>query len=473
MAKDIFPMRCMHLVDWSKKATLVVTSCVVVFTSTAVSATNSGPADHVIVVSIDALLPEYVVPGEKSADFCPNMSKLRAAGGYAERAIAVYPTLTYPNHAAIATGVGPGRNGIVSNGLFSIDFSESRGAWFADDLDAPAIWDITHAAGMTAAAFFWPVSVGAEGLTWNLPEFWHSEHGSEIVQMRRFATPGLMGEIEVLLDDNIRQHLNPIDKRDALATTAALHVFEEHRPNLMLIHFLEADKIQHRVGRGGEGLGESMRTQDAHVGAIWDKVEELGLSDRTVLIVLGDHGFSDTERMLGVNAHLISEGLIKLDEDGEIEHWDGIVHATGNSAGVYFRDGASEAARERVRSEIEAFAVDSDGNRRFTIIERDELDRLGGHGPAAFWLEGEPGIMFSNSFHRSWIDRASSMRGNHGGHPHKYEMATGFMISGAGIKAGTVAEEVLLVDVAPTIAALLGLEFPDSEGRVLDEFFID
>lgn len=438
--------------------------------STSLLVWAAPPAEHVIVVSIDALLPEYVVPGDKSGEFCPNITALRDAGGYAERAIAVYPTLTYPNHAAIATGVGPGRNGIVSNGVFSIDFSDSRGAWFASDLQSPALWDVTHAADMTAAAFFWPVSAGAEGLTWNLPEFWYSEHGSEIAQMRRYATPGLIDEIEDLIGDDLFNHLNPIDKRDALATAAAIHVFEQYRPNLMLIHFLEADKIQHRTGRGGEGLDESMRVQDAHIGAIWDKVGQLGLRDRTTIIVLGDHGFADTERMLGVNAHLIAEGLIDLDDDGNVERWDGIVHATGNSAAVYFREGAGEQARTRMRAAIEDFATDTEGNLRYTVIERDELDELGAHGPAAFWLEGEPGIMFSNSFHSAWIDRASGLRGNHGGHPHKYEMATGFMISGAGVKAGAVVEEVLLVDVAPTVAALLGLEFPNPDGRVVEEF---
>jgi len=414
------------------------------------------------------LLPEFYLPGPRSAA-CPTLTRLREGGTTARRMRPVYPSLTYPGHASLVTGVHPARHGIIANTLFTPPQRHQRGAWFAADLQAPALWDLTRAHGLTAAAVFWPVSAGAEGLDWNLPEFWTSSHGSEYIWMRRFTTPSLWDRLFGDGDERVTDLLHPVEHRDALAVTAALELLREHRPHLLLLHLMASDKAQHRFGRAAPELDPVMRTLDGHIARLWAEVVALGMEEDTVLVVLGDHGFRDVDRMIGLNVLLLREGLITLDEEGEVSTWSAMIHATGTSAGVYLNDDAPAEDRIRVSAVLEGFAVDDAGRTRYTRIPADALAQLGGPSGAAFYLEGGPGVMMSSSFHPAFLERRASLRGNHGGLPSDPDLATGVLFAGAGIRAGVVLEAVDLVDIAPTVAALLGLRFPDTDGRILDE----
>jgi hypothetical protein len=86
---------------------------------------------------------------------------------------------------------------------------------------------------------------------------------------------------------------------------------------------------------------------------------------------------------------------------------------------------------------------------------------------AAFGLEVAPGYGYSGAC-RGPLVRAGR-GGTHGFLPTRPAMATGFIAHGAGVKPGVVIERVRLVDVAPTVARLLGLATPPMEGRVLAE----
>jgi predicted AlkP superfamily pyrophosphatase or phosphodiesterase len=65
--------------------------------------------------------------------------------------------------------------------------------------------------------------------------------------------------------------------------------------------------------------------------------------------------------------------------------------------------------------------------------------------------------------------RPANIKGNHGYLPTKPGLQTGFIAAGRGIKKGVVLDSIRLVDVAPTIAELLGLEMKDTDGRARKE----
>ena len=429
---------------------------------------SPAPQRHVILVSVDGLLPTFYLPGPRS-QICPTLTRLRESGAAARRVRPVYPSLTYPGHASMVTGVHPARHGIIANTLFTPPQRHQRGAWFAEDLQSPALWELTHARGLTAAAVFWPVSAGAEGLAWNLPEFWTSSHGSENLWMRRFTTPSLWNRLSSLHDDRLIDQLHPVENRDALAVTAALEILRAHQPHLLLLHLMASDKVQHRYGRAAPELDPVMRTLDGYIARLWEEVIALGMAEKTVLMVLGDHGFRDVDRMIGLNVLLLREGLITLNEEGEVAAWSAMIHATGTSAGVYLNDHAPAEDLLRVSAILEDYAVDERGLTRYTLIPADHLAELGGPPGAAFYLEGGPGVMLSSSFHPAFLERRASLRGNHGGLPDDLDLATGLVCAGAGIRVGVMLDTVNLVDIAPTIAALLGMPFPDTDGRVLTE----
>jgi len=110
--------------------------------------------------------------------------------------------------------------------------------------------------------------------------------------------------------------------------------------------------------------------------------------------------------------------------------------------------------------------VDSSGKRLYQIIEKDELVKLGGPRDAAFCLEGELGIMFSGLATGDFV-RSANLQGNHGYLPTKPGLQTGFIAVGRGIKRCVVVDNMRLVDVAPTVAALLGVELKDIDGHAI------
>jgi hypothetical protein len=99
------------------------------------------------------------------------------------------------------------------------------------------------------------------------------------------------------------------------------------------------------------------------------------------------------------------------------------------------------------------------------IIERDQLDRLGAFPGAIVALEAVDGYYFSMANPAARVlQQGDPCKGMHGYLPTNPEMATGFIASGRGIRPGVIVPTLRMLDVAPTIAALLNLDLPTAEG---------
>lgn len=424
-------------------------------------------SNHVLIISIDGLRPEFCVPGAMAAT-CETMSSLREAGSYAKGAMPPYPSMTYPGHSTIVTGVHPARHGVIANSTWELPATEGRGYWFARDLEAPAIWDAAHEAGMTVGAVMWPVTAESKNIDWNIPEFWTTPLGRELDMIRQHATSGLLSNIEARA--GAMSHDNAI-KWDEFITQAAAHIIREHRPNLMFVHLLESDKTQHGGGRNAPELPAVMRRLDGHVYDLVEATRKAGTFERTTFIVLGDHGFADIQKALAPNVVLVQEGFLTLAGE-RVTDWRAIVRNTGGSAGVFLRDPKDTTTAVKVRTALENGGRDKAGRPLYRIIAKDELTKLGGPSEAAFYLEAEPGYTFIGAVTGGEVVRESKLKGNHGFLPTNPDMHTGFIASGRGIKRGVALDVIRLADVAPTVAALLGLKMPDADGRVLTEILV-
>ena len=103
------------------------------------------------------------------------------------------------------------------------------------------------------------------------------------------------------------------------------------------------------------------------------------------------------------------------------------------------------------------------------MLTRAELDALGAMTGAALGLEASPGWALGVSCDRGLTEPTRTGLGTHGFLPSRPTMATGFIATGAGVRAGVALERVRLIDIAPTAAHLLGIPAPPVEGRVLRE----
>jgi predicted AlkP superfamily pyrophosphatase or phosphodiesterase len=111
----------------------------------AVSTDSPAP---VVLISIDGMKPDYVLEADKYGLKIPHLRRLVSEGAYASGVRGVLPTVTYPSHTTMVTGVSPAKHGIVANTPFD-PFSRNFGGWYwySEDIKVPTLWDVASKGG--------------------------------------------------------------------------------------------------------------------------------------------------------------------------------------------------------------------------------------------------------------------------------------------------------------------------------------
>jgi predicted AlkP superfamily pyrophosphatase or phosphodiesterase len=400
-----------------------------------------------VIVSIDGLRPEFYA----DAEMAPTLTAMAEAGARAGAVESVYPSSTYPAHATIVTGVRPAKHGIQANTTWTEQGSSRDWYWYAKDLRARTLWQAARDKGLRVAITYWPTTVGAPA-DLLLGEIWDPEGKETVRRLASSATPGLLGELA--LGVGIPQEKIASDREaiDAFVSRAAAYVFKKHRPNLQLVHLLNVDEVEHREGPSAPAVRDAVRVQDQNVARIRKAIADSGVGDRTTLIVVGDHGFTTIERNVGPNNLFRDAGLLE-EEGGKIRTWRAITRSSGGSASIYVKDAKDLA---RVKEVLLAGAASA-----YRVLERPELDALGYNPDAAFALEPAEGVAITERLGPS----TPTVKGNHGQLPTRPGLQTGFIAEGARVRPGARIARMKLVDIAPAVAELLGLDLPGVEGK--------
>jgi predicted AlkP superfamily pyrophosphatase or phosphodiesterase len=437
----------------TRRRLLVAALGLVAFAGCAHLAAAPPPVRHVVLISIDALRPEFYLDDAYAA---PELRALSRAGSHARAVEPVFPTVTYPNHASIVTGVRPARHGVLFNVLF--DPAGERGRWFeeASDLQASPLWEWARAAGLRTAAVMWPSTLGAR-IDLLVPERDYYARREPLALLRAAVTPGLFERLGITPPPEM---FKDIVRWDDFLTRVAAAMIADARPQLLLIHLVQMDYFQHRGGREGAEVKPALARIDQHVGTLVRALREAELGEHAVVIVTGDHGFQDVHQLVLPNEVLARAGLRGCPRPGE--GWRATTHIAGG-AGAVFVNPPGDAD---VIAKAEA-ALRQEAGSRYAVLSRDELDRLGALTGAALGLEAAPGYALAGSCGAALTRRGDG--GTHGFLPSRPSMATGFIAAGAGVRSGVALERIRVIDIAPTAARLLGLTPPAVEGRVIDE----
>lgn len=414
-------------------------------------------ATHVLLISIDGLGADWYPAIRADTERYPTLNRMLREGSHAERMVGVFPTLTYPSHASIVTGAWPAQHGVPSN-------YDRGGGWVleADQLTVPPLWDVARRQGLQVALVNWPITYGAD-VDYLIPQNLDF-HASDLAdQIRSHSTPGLFEDLEQatgavvmlpFLHHDAGYHL------DNMTGRFAAELVRRHTPNLLLAHFLDLDHRQHMNGTSAEEAKEALAQIDAWLGKILAAVDGAGIVESTAIVVVGDHGFSDVEYEICLPT-LLQAAELPLPARGSpgeasLELWMA-------RASVALRAAPELNARQRV---AEVIAAQLSG--LVSVLDKQDLERLKAFPDADFALAAVPGYIFSTGSCESLVGPSALFRGAHGYLPHEPVMAAGMLAMGAGIRPGHSVPEVRMVDIAPTIAQLLGLEFAAPAGRVID-----
>ena len=422
-------------------------------------------AEHVVLISIDGLRPELYLDPPAHGMRLATLQGMMARGSFAERVVGVYPSVTYPSHTTMVTGVRPSRHGIVSNVLFDPRGLFQLWYWQASGIRVRTLWDAVKASGGTSAAVSWPVTVGAP-IDFNFPEY--EKPGSDEPPRQvvtEVSKPEFIAELERELGPLTPERFGG-EPRDSLTFDAAKYLFRKYRPSLLLLHVYNTDSVEHDHGREHPAVSAAFEGTDRKLGGLFSAIQATGLAERTLVVVAGDHGFADNHSTINPNVAFREAGLLRVGADGSVADWQALTWPSGGSAAVMAKDSRGAEAAEKLVERLLAGPLGS----AMRKVSRSELDRLGAMPNALFALEASDGYHFGSALAGPLL-APSPERGYHGYLPGWEKMATGFLMVGPGVRAGVRVPIMQQADIAPTIAALAGWELPEAEGLVLRGLF--
>jgi arylsulfatase A-like enzyme len=439
--------------------------------ATAGGAAQTGASRHVILISIDGFAAFHL---QNPALDLPNLRALAAAGVAAESSETVFPSLTHPSHTTLVTGVTPRRHGVVGNTVenhrtgerFHITNLPRR-----ESVRVPTLFDAVHESGRRSAAFFWPETRDDPSIADNVAEVFRAGGGAD----PSAVTPGLLDELRAagvpidayyaFYDDEYVQGAG-----DLALTRAAAHVFRARRPAFTALHLLVTDKAQHAFGPAHYLSAAALSTADYCVGLLRQAVHEAGLADRTTFVIAADHGFVTVRDEINLAPVLADPALlnhVRWRADG----W--FIHGTKLPT---FDEARHGPALERVLTRAAAVP----GIRR--VVRPSDWATLGfpdydanpyARGHVMIGADIDLHLVFNQGDSSSTRRPKARPYHGHGYFPDHPAMFPALIFSGAGVGRGQAVGHVRNLDVAPTIAALLGVSLPGVEGRVLTEVLAD
>lgn len=436
---------------------------------------NEGNRPSVLLVSVDALKPEFVFEQERLGIDLPNISRYFVKGGACARGgvKSVFPTFTYPCHQSMITGVTPATHGIYNNGIFD-PMGDHLGAWhwFANHR-VKTLWEAAKEHGYVSASVAFPTSVGAKG-DYIAPEFWWD--GSELDSLFIDAVAKPQGMI-LEMEKEIGRYaggLDLSDQGDRQRFQAAMWVLNHKiapelpkKPFFMTAYFASFDETAHQCGVYSKEAAESLQKIDCMLGEMIERVHELTQGHVTVC-VCSDHGTIDNRYNISPNVKLREAGLIDTDENGRVISWRAWSQRAGGTSEIRLKDSEDADAKRRLKEVVEQLAADENSG-ILEVVDKDGARLRGGFPLAEYVLVAEKGYEIRDNVNGPYCTETLHQKAQHGYSEEFEEMRASFMLEGEGIEAGKNLGSMNLIDIAPTLAFCMGFELPEAEGkRVVD-----
>jgi len=400
-------------------------------------------ARRVVMISIDGLKPSvYTKAGPAKI---PTLRRLMQEGAYASGVIGVLPTVTYPSHTTMITGVPPVLHGIYNNRILDPeDTSNASWYWYARDIKVPTLPGVVKARGLTTAAVSWPVTVDAD-IDYLMPEFLGvTVHPRWLDLMRALSRPRHLLDTYEAQGKPFAWPMTDTDRTDLAAW-----IVRTYRPHLTLLHIFDTDTAEHDYGPDSPEALAAIEQADANVKKMIDTVEAAGLKDTTDIVVVSDHGFLPLQQQLQLNFAFKQAGLIEVDDKGKIRRWDAYYYGAGGAGFVLLKNPNDAAMRDRVGTLLRKIAADP-ANGIQTVWNQQELGKMGAEPRASFGIDMKDG--FYTGLGHDVLVKASSSKGGHGFAPTRPDLHASFIARGPDIGTTGNLGVIRMTQIGPTIA---------------------
>ena len=246
---------------WYSKLAVAFALVLQICAAGSAAARSEGRQPVTILVSIDAFRPDYLHKGNT-----PNLDALAAAGVQGVMRPS-FPTLTFPNHEALITGMRPDRSGVVAGVMF--------------DTRRPGVKFTNTDAAQLTDPFWWD---GAEPL-WIDAERHHIQTGV-------MFWPGLeVAHDDIRPTDWARYDGNYLGGQRVRTVLDWMRRPAEIRPRFVVLYLDAVDKTGHKKGIDGPEIAGAIRDTDGWIGALVSGLKALGQPAN--LVIVSDHGMSE------------------------------------------------------------------------------------------------------------------------------------------------------------------------------------
>ncbi len=426
---------------------------------------GTGKSKHLVVISYDAFSED----NWEIASRLPNLSKLIKNGAYSTNLKSVYPTLTYVVHSTMVTGVYPDKHGIYHNNPFQpfIKEKEQSWFWFKKDIKVPTIYDALKMHRMKSAGILWPVT-GKASINYNIPEIRAIKNENQAIKILKNSSP----LFSIRMENKFGRFRKGIKQPylDDFTTMCAVDTIKRKKPDLLLMHLIDLDDAKHEYGTDSQEIEKVLIRMDKRLGNIIEAVEEAGIKEDTTFLIVGDHGQINVRYKVKLNQLLKEKGLI-YEENGKMK-WKAYLQNAGGAAYLYLKENDDEVEQLVLDILKKAIADDCFGIER--LYTRKEMDQCHVGSDARYMLEAKKGYCFDDNLDGPIVvdlEEHGIKYATHGYSPDKLGYKCILVVSGDCIKNEYQLGEIQMVDIAPTMANILGIDFSNGDGRPLKEIF--
>jgi hypothetical protein len=378
-----------------------------------------------LVISVDGLDQRYLANCDEMKLKIPNLRRLMREGQWSQGVLGVVPTITWPSHTTILTGVDPSVHGIQSNRRPAGEGGDYP--WSATLLKSRTLIDAAHSAGLKTAAVTWPVTVDAP-LDFNLPEYFVRRRGGamDLKSIESKSVPaGLASRIASVFPSFAQEWMD-----DRTRTQAVVYLLRTEHPDFTIVHLVDLDSEEHDNAPFSREASAILEYTDELIGRMLE-----ALPRGYAVALISDHGFERIEKEVNLAALAGRKGIQGVRASGSI------AIAETSAAADFLRETAKEPVYGIGR-----------------VIPKEELARFAPqlqNSPAVF--ESAPGILFLSGGTETEIFTKPREIGNHGHWPSRYRSV--YVLWGAGISAARL-PEFSLKEIAGRLAAVLDVKWP-------------
>jgi len=391
------------------------------------------PSGKLIIISIDGLDSRFLRDADRTRLKIPTLRKLAAAGLTAD-VVGLAPTLTWPAHAVIATGVPPDQNAILDN---TRPGHPDEHYWFERDLKATPLWAAATQLGLKAATIYWPSTVDAHAAI-NCPEFWEGAASNAIPfeQVTPKCTPGLIDRISKWDHSFVAPLWD-----DAVGIDVMRYVLTHENPDLVMLHLPELDAEQHETGAMSIYSRKVLENDDELLGTALQNAQP-----GSIIAIVSDHGFDTALYLVRPKVTLQAA---KLSTAVQVKY--GLIGVTDSRAAAILRRSIG-APRSGIAREV----------------PMPEVRRLAPAAEVQGWVaafDTTQGYIASDE-ERGRPVSAGNHKGVHGLWPTHDSSRALLILSGPGVRHARL-PEISMLDLAPTFADVLGIQLPKAKGTSL------